>query len=296
MTETAQRVFVIEDDPIQGMLYERILTAGIYDAKLFSDGRDFLAARASLAPPHLILVDLVLPGPDGVQIIEQLLTDPVWCTLPVVLMSASPTKERVIAAQRLPVPPEGYLVKPVDARTMLRVVRGVVEGEEPALHLKGLQRQRLALSLELEREARAAQTVPAPARGAADLAELLGRIRQQVQQTRMMEAKLPESATEVRRGLAERIRTLEAEAASLRRLVSDGQREVGGAINRRQEAARMQKALRDLDAQILAFTTAMKKGGSSGAVSRPNGPKPAPAPSDGNVPELVIHAVPDLDS
>lgn len=295
MTETAQRVFVIEDDPIQGMLYERILTAGIYDAKLFSDGRDFLTARASLTPPHLILVDLVLPGPDGVQIIEQLLTDPVWCTVPVVLMSASPTKERVIAAQRLPVPPEGFLVKPVDARTMLRVVRGVVEGDEPALHLKSLQRQRLALSLELEREARAAHAAPAPVRGAADLAESLGRIRQQIQQTRMMEAKLPEGA-EARRGLAERIRTLEAEAVSLRRLVSDGQRELGGAINRRQEAARMQKALRDLDAQILAFTAAMKKGGPSVPATRPNGSKLVPVPIDGSAPELVIHAVPDLDS
>lgn len=295
MIETAQSVFVIEDDPVQAKLYARILQAGIYDARLFADGRDFLATRPALTPPSLILVDLVLPGLDGVQVLEQLLLDPVWCTVPVVLMSASPTKDRVIAAQRLSVSPEGFLVKPVDARTMLRMVRLVAAGDEPALHLKALQRQRVALALDYQREVGDIPASGAPGRDTAEFAARLTRVRQQVQQTRMLEAQLPETAADARRGLAERIRILEAEAVGLRRMLSDGEREVGGAINRRQQAARMQKALKDLDLQIAAFATSMKKTGSAAAVGRPNSARPTSLLAAGATNELVIHAIPDSD-
>ena len=105
-----------------------------------------------IPPPDLVLTDLVMPGVSGIEFIERALAHRQWCSVPVILMSVSPTEDQLSAVKRLTIPPDGFLVKPIDPEPLVRLVSLVLEGSEPTLMHRRLRRRSLQLRLELEFE------------------------------------------------------------------------------------------------------------------------------------------------
>jgi two-component system, sensor histidine kinase and response regulator len=66
----ARRVFVIDDDDVLLVSCRRILEKDGYEVETFSSGADGLR-RLREAPPQLLLVDLRMPGLDGLQVIAR---------------------------------------------------------------------------------------------------------------------------------------------------------------------------------------------------------------------------------
>lgn len=66
-----KRLLVLDDDPLVAGTIRQIALAAGFEVRCVSDGDAFLEAVASYRPDHLVL-DLVLPGMDGVQVIERL--------------------------------------------------------------------------------------------------------------------------------------------------------------------------------------------------------------------------------
>ena len=80
-------ILVADDDPETRLLVRRALERQGWTVTEASDGREALAACAA-ARPSLLVLDLIMPGPDGFEVLEQLRSDPALADLPVVVLTA----------------------------------------------------------------------------------------------------------------------------------------------------------------------------------------------------------------
>jgi CheY-like chemotaxis protein len=77
--------------------------------------------------PDLILMDVQLPGQDGLSLTSQLLADPATAGIPIVALTANAMpddRERALAAGCI-----GYISKPIDTRTLGDQIRGYLPAE-----------------------------------------------------------------------------------------------------------------------------------------------------------------------
>lgn len=119
------RVLVVEDDPdLLVVLRVNLASAGL-DPILAGDGRTAVA-RIQAERPDAVVLDVMLPGLDGWQVLEELhgLGDPV----PVVVCSAKKNPEDIARAETLGA--VAYLVKPFDIDRLLDAV--VAAATKPA--------------------------------------------------------------------------------------------------------------------------------------------------------------------
>jgi DNA-binding response OmpR family regulator len=83
------------------------------------NGRDGIAA-ARQRPPHLILLDIGLPDIDGLQVLRLIRDDPRLARVPVIVVSADTSEDRVDAA--LTGGASDFLAKPLDLHALLHSV------------------------------------------------------------------------------------------------------------------------------------------------------------------------------
>ncbi|RYH11478.1 MAG: response regulator, partial [Alphaproteobacteria bacterium] len=81
------RILVADDNADMRDYLVRLLTAAGWSAHAVADGDAGLAA-ARLAPPDLLLADVMMPGRDGLSLVAALRQEPQLATLPVILLSA----------------------------------------------------------------------------------------------------------------------------------------------------------------------------------------------------------------
>ncbi len=86
-------------------------------------GRDQYADRNSYPLPHLVLLDLKLPGIDGFEVLRQIKATPILKRLPVIILTSS--KEEGDLALSYDIGANSYLVKPVSFDGFLEIVRRI---------------------------------------------------------------------------------------------------------------------------------------------------------------------------
>ncbi|WP_022697954.1 response regulator [Euryhalocaulis caribicus] len=115
MTEL-KRISCVEDDAdIRAILELALVDIGGYQATLFADGHKALEGLAG-ADPQLILLDMMMPGMNGLEVLEALKNDGGQPDAPVVFMTAKAQPAEVqqyIAAGAVDV-----IVKPFDPMTL----------------------------------------------------------------------------------------------------------------------------------------------------------------------------------
>jgi DNA-binding response OmpR family regulator len=111
------RVLIVEDDPDLLVVLRVNLTAAGLDPILAGDGRTAIS-RIEVEKPDAVLLDVMLPGIDGWQVLEQLheMGDPV----PVVVCSAKKNPEDMARAESLGA--VAYVVKPFDIDRLVDAV------------------------------------------------------------------------------------------------------------------------------------------------------------------------------
>ena len=122
-------VLVIEDDDaIRTGIVDALSYAG-YTPLEAADGDDGLRL-AREAECHLILLDLVLPGPDGLEILKAVRTE--RPTLPVIILTALGSEDDRVQGLRLGA--DDYVVKPFSVKELLARVEAVLRRspERPA--------------------------------------------------------------------------------------------------------------------------------------------------------------------
>jgi CheY-like chemotaxis protein len=116
-------ILLIEDDPLSARLVDLILKSEGHHVIITRDGFQGLAA-AQNAPPDLILLDLMLPGIDGFEVLRQLREDPKTADVRVVIVSAKsqPADKERAAAFGV----DAYLTKPYRKVELLKLVRSLL--------------------------------------------------------------------------------------------------------------------------------------------------------------------------
>jgi signal transduction histidine kinase/CheY-like chemotaxis protein len=109
----AGQVLLVEDDPSAVRLLRAYLEPAGYGVRTAASGEDALAAARS-NPPAAILLDVLLPGVDGWEVLRRLKGDPELRDIPVVMVTVVDEREVGLALGAV-----DYLVKPVDREALL---------------------------------------------------------------------------------------------------------------------------------------------------------------------------------
>ena len=80
------KILIVEDDPLMSRLYQKIFTFEKYDVEMAGDGEEGLM-KARQAKPTLILLDVMMPKLNGLQVLERLKVDPETKGIPVVMLT-----------------------------------------------------------------------------------------------------------------------------------------------------------------------------------------------------------------
>jgi two-component system alkaline phosphatase synthesis response regulator PhoP len=122
------RIFAVEDDDNIRELTLYALRGAGFDAEGFAEGATALA-RAAEAPPDLILLDIMLPGEDGVQILKRLRQNRRTQKLPVIFLTAKGAEYDRIAG--LDAGADDYITKPFSVMELLSRVKAVLRRTAP---------------------------------------------------------------------------------------------------------------------------------------------------------------------
>ena len=123
------RILVVDDNPANLEILETRLARQGYEVVTARDGDEALvAARAQT--PDLILLDVMMPGKDGIQVCRELKADPSLPFMPVILVTAKADPDDIVSG--LDAGGDEYITKPVDHAALVARVRSILRVK--ALH------------------------------------------------------------------------------------------------------------------------------------------------------------------
>ena len=129
-------IYCVEDDQSIRELMLYALRASGFEAEGFADGAELFQAL-SHTTPQLILLDIMLPGMDGIEILKKLRIESATSRLPVILASARGTEyDKVLG---LDLGADDYLAKPFGMTEMISRIRAVLRRCAPAKEGKRLR-------------------------------------------------------------------------------------------------------------------------------------------------------------
>jgi CheY-like chemotaxis protein len=80
------KILVIEDDPLISRMYQKIFTFEKFQVQLAGDGEEGLS-KAREEKPTIILLDIMMPKMNGLQVLEKLKSDPETKKIPVIMLT-----------------------------------------------------------------------------------------------------------------------------------------------------------------------------------------------------------------
>ena len=119
-TGERKRILVVDDEPQNIMVMREILKSD-YTVIAATDGARALSLALSASPPDLIMLDIMMPGMDGYEVLRRLRANPRTAGLPVVLVTAKGEVDDKMTGYSLG--SSDYITKPLDSSFVLSVVR-----------------------------------------------------------------------------------------------------------------------------------------------------------------------------
>ena len=124
------KVFCVEDDEGIRELLEYTLKASSFEPKGFEDASHFFEALASDIP-DIVLLDIMLPDMDGMQILSELKKKPETSGIPVIMLTAK--GGRLDKIKGLDGGADDYITKPFDVLELVSRINAVLRRAKPAL-------------------------------------------------------------------------------------------------------------------------------------------------------------------
>lgn len=112
-------ILIIDDNPLNLKLVNYLLTAKGYEIHTATNAEEAMSLLSTFQP-SLILMDLQLPGMDGLTLTRQLKSDPKYQKIPIIAITAyamKGDKEKALEAGC-----DGYISKPIDTKTLPNVI------------------------------------------------------------------------------------------------------------------------------------------------------------------------------
>jgi len=128
-----RKIFVVEDDEDIGEIVIYALRSAGFEAAYFGCGEDFFHGMSE-SVPALVLLDIMLPGDDGLTILRKLRSTPVTKELPVILLTAKGSE--IDKVKGLDLGADDYIAKPFGVMELISRVNAVLRrsGNAPGHH------------------------------------------------------------------------------------------------------------------------------------------------------------------
>jgi two-component system, OmpR family, alkaline phosphatase synthesis response regulator PhoP len=117
------RILVAEDDPDIASLLGHYLQRAGFEADVVSSGRDVLP-RIRKAPPDLLLLDIMLPGLDGLEVCRAVRSDPQTASIPIIMVTAKGEESDRIVGLELGA--DDYITKPFSPNEVVARIRALL--------------------------------------------------------------------------------------------------------------------------------------------------------------------------
>ncbi|MEW6752499.1 MAG: sigma-54 dependent transcriptional regulator [Candidatus Latescibacterota bacterium] len=138
------KILIVDDEPFNVDVLEQQLEEQGYATCAAQDGQEALKLLAR-ERPDLVLLDWMMPGMDGIEVLRRLRAEPQWRALPVIMLTARTATEDKVRG--LDAGADDYVTKPIDEaelwariRAMLRIAR--LESENLSLRAQVEERFR----------------------------------------------------------------------------------------------------------------------------------------------------------
>jgi diguanylate cyclase (GGDEF)-like protein len=129
------RILVVDDDPDILQYVKMNLELEGFEAETASNGLEALQI-ATKHPPALVLMDVMMPGMDGLTTLRHLRNDPTTSSVPVVMLTARAlAKDRV---KGLDLGADDYITKPFDLEELISRIRTVLRRSQQMRDLSPL--------------------------------------------------------------------------------------------------------------------------------------------------------------
>ena len=112
-------ILIVDDNPVNLKLVRVLLEVEGYEVRAAADADEALSALKNFRP-RLILMDIQLPGMDGVELTRRLKADP--ATRDILILAVTAYAMRGDEQKALQAGCDGYLSKPIDTRALPGVV------------------------------------------------------------------------------------------------------------------------------------------------------------------------------
>jgi DNA-binding response OmpR family regulator len=151
VSDSPARILVVDDVPENVRLLEAVLEAQGYDVVSATDGEGALELAAS-AEPDLVLLDVMMPPPDGLAVCRRLREQPDTEMLPVIMLTASEGSEKRTAIEA---GADDFIPKPFDRDELLTRIRSLLRIKRFHDTIKAQADELLELNRTLEERVRA---------------------------------------------------------------------------------------------------------------------------------------------
>lgn len=113
-------ILAIDDEPELLQQVRNLLEAEGHQVETAEDGETGLRKARDLSP-SLILLDVLMPGIDGFEVLTRIKRDKATWHIPVVMLTAKGESQSMFKAQELQA--HDYLIKPFSVQTFLDLIR-----------------------------------------------------------------------------------------------------------------------------------------------------------------------------
>lgn len=122
-----KKILVVDDDIHATTLFKTILTAKGFDALIVNDSSIAVQTAAS-TNPDLIILDLMMPEPNGFEVCRMLRADPKFSRTPIVIFTAMGDNESKTLA--LEAGANEFLTKPFRVEDLMQRIQSLIDKAE----------------------------------------------------------------------------------------------------------------------------------------------------------------------
>ena len=122
-----KNVLVVDDEPNIVLSLKFLLTQECYEVRTASSGEEALEALSEQVP-DLILLDVMMPRPDGYEVCQKIRATPEWKDIPVIMLTA---KSRDIEKEKgFAMGADDYITKPFATKELVARVQALLKEEK----------------------------------------------------------------------------------------------------------------------------------------------------------------------
>jgi CheY-like chemotaxis protein len=124
----AKNVLIVDDEPNIVLSLKFLIAQEGYEVRTATNGEEALLALAERVP-DLVLLDVMMPKPDGFEVCQTIRATPEWREIPVIMLTA---KGREVEKQKgLAMGADDYITKPFATKDLVAKVQAFLQGKKP---------------------------------------------------------------------------------------------------------------------------------------------------------------------